>query len=95
VLVDSRAIEASRIRRFVDPVEGVLEVTEVRSRGDLGTEAFTELTVIVDGEVSVEKGHEIADEVERKLLDAGFTRAVVHVEPPGMEEESRTSDGGG
>jgi len=81
VLVDSRAIEASRIRRFIGPVDGVLDVTEVRSRGDLATEAFTEITVIVDGEITVEQGHAIADEVERKLLDAGFTRAVVHVEP--------------
>ncbi len=81
VLVDSRAIEASRIRRFIGPVDGVQDVTEVRSRGDLATDAFTELTVIVDGEITVERGHAIADEVERKLLDAGFTRAVVHVEP--------------
>ena len=81
VLVDSRAIESSRIRRFIGPVSGVLDVTEVRSRGDLATEAFTELTVIVDGGITVERGHAIADEVETKLLDAGFTRAVVHVEP--------------
>jgi cation diffusion facilitator family transporter len=82
VLVDTRAIEAARIRRYIGPVEGVVDVTEVRSRGDLRTEAFTELTVIVDGEISVMKGHDIADEVERKLIDAGFTGAVVHVEPP-------------
>ena len=81
VLVDSRAIEASRIRRFIGPVDGVLDVTDVRSRGDLSAEAFTELTVIVDGGISVAKGHEIADEVEGKLVDAGFTGAVVHVEP--------------
>ncbi|MEJ2483930.1 MAG: cation diffusion facilitator family transporter, partial [Gemmatimonadota bacterium] len=82
VLVDSRAIEAARIRRYIGPVNGVLDVTEVRSRGDLRAEAFTELTVIVDGEISVMQGHDIADEVERKLIDAGFTGAVVHVEPP-------------
>ncbi len=81
VLVDSRAIEASRIRRYIGPVDGVLDVTDVRSRGDLRAEAFTELTVIVDGGMSVAKGHEIADEVERKLVEAGFTGAVVHVEP--------------
>jgi cation diffusion facilitator family transporter len=85
VLVDSRAIEAGRIRRFIGPVNGVMDVTEVRSRGDLATEAFTELTVIVDGGITVERGHAIADEVERKLLDAGFTRAVVHVEPAADE----------
>jgi cation diffusion facilitator family transporter len=82
VLVDSRAIEASRIRNFIGPVPGVLEVTDVRSRGSLDAEAFTELTVIVEGGITVERGHEIADSVERKLLAEGFTGVVVHVEPP-------------
>ncbi|MGW8281736.1 MAG: cation diffusion facilitator family transporter [Gemmatimonadota bacterium] len=82
VLVDSRAIEASRIRKFIGPVPGVLDVTDVKSRGTLTAEAFAELTVIVEGEITVEEGHEIADRVEQKLLDAGFTGVVVHVEPP-------------
>lgn len=85
VLVDSRAIEASRIRKFIGPVPGVLDVTDVKSRGALTAEAFAELTVIVDGQITVEQGHQIADTVERKLLDAGFTGVVVHVEPPGDE----------
>jgi len=85
VLVDSRAIEASRIRNFIGPVPGVLEVTDVKSRGSLDAEAFAELTVIVEGGITVERGHEIADSVERKLLDEGFTGAVVHVEPPVCE----------
>lgn len=82
VLVDSRAIEASRIRNFIGPVPGVLKVTDVKSRGSLDADAFTELTVIVEGGITVEQGHEIADTVERKLLAEGFTGAVVHVEPP-------------
>jgi len=94
VLVDSRAIEASRIRNFIGPVPGVLEVTDVKSRGSLDAEAFTELTVIVEGGITVERGHEIADSVERKLLDEGFTGVVVHVEPPaggpGAQDLSRT-----
>ena len=94
VLVDSRAIEASRIRNFIGPVPGVLEVTDVKSRGSLDAEAFTELTVIVEGGITVERGHEIADSVERKLLDEGFTGVVGHVEPPaggpGAQDLSRT-----
>jgi divalent metal cation (Fe/Co/Zn/Cd) transporter len=77
------------------PVDGVVDVTEVRSRGDLATEAFTELTVIVDGEITVERGHAIADEVERKLLDAGFTRAVVHVEPAADARPAAASETAG
>ncbi len=82
VLVDSRAIEASRIRKFIGPVPGVLDVTDVKSRGTLTAEAFAELTIIVEGEITVEQGHEIADTVEQKLLDEGFTGVAVHVEPP-------------
>ena len=89
MLVDSRAIEASRIRNAIGTVPGVLSVTDVKSRGSLEAEAFAELTVIVEGGITVERGHEIADAVERKLLDAGFTGVVVHVEPPagGIEAE--------
>lgn len=83
VLVDSRAVEAGRIRRFVRDVPGVLGVTDVRSRGNLGGgEAWAELTVVVDGAMSVEAGHGIADEVERRLGAEGFAGVVVHVEPP-------------
>ncbi len=95
VLVDSRAIEASRIRNFIGPVPGVLRVTDVKSRGSLDAEAFTELTVIVEGGITVERGHEIADTVERKLLDEGFTGVVVHVEPPpgGIDPEEFSQTG--
>ena len=88
MLVDSRAIEASRIRKFIGPVPGVLGVSDVKSRGSLEAEAFAELTVIVEGGITVERGHEIADAVERELLDAGFTGVVVHVEPPAGGIES-------
>ncbi len=82
VLVDSKAVEAERIRLFVVSVEGVLGVTDIRSRGRLGGEAFAELTVEVDGSRTVEEGHRIADAVERKLEgEGGFAAVVVHVEP--------------
>ncbi len=82
VLVDSKAVEAERIRTFVATVPGVLSVTDVRSRGHLRGEAFAELTVEVDGGRSVEEGHAIADAVERRLEDeGGFAGVVVHVEP--------------
>jgi len=81
-LVDRAAIDAARIHRFVSEVEGVRDVTEVRSRGDLDGAAFVELTIEVDGGRTVEAGHQVADAVERRLVeDAGFSAAVVHVEP--------------
>ena len=40
------------------------------------------LTVEVDGGLTVEAGHQVADAVERRLVEgAGFSVAVVHVEP--------------
>jgi len=81
-LVDTATVDAERIRGFVSVVPGVRSVTEIRSRGRLEGEAFAELTVQVSRDATVEQGHEIADAVERRLVDdAGFVAAVVHVEP--------------
>ncbi len=83
-LVDSAAVEAEHVRRFVADVPGVRDVKDVRSRGSLDGEAFVELTVIVDAGWTVEQGHRVADAVERKLTErGGFAAAVVHVEPWG------------
>lgn len=88
-LIDTAAVEAHRIVRFVENVPGVRGVSDVRSRGDLSGAAFVELTITVDGDRSVEEGHRVADSVESRLVtDAGFSAAVVHVEP-------WTSDGQG
>jgi cation diffusion facilitator family transporter len=81
-LIDTAAVEAHRIVRFVEDVPGVRGVSDVRSRGDLSGAAFVELTIEVDGDGSVEEGHRVADSVEKRLVtDAGFSGAVVHVEP--------------
>ena len=81
-LTDRVAVEAVRVERFVATVPGVRGVTEVRSRGDLEGAAFVELTIEVDGDRTVGEGHLVADAVERKLVEeAGFSVAVVHVEP--------------
>lgn len=81
-LIDRAAVEADRIERFVAAVPGVRGVTEVRSRGELSGTAFVELTIEVDGGRTVTEGHRVADAVEGRLIaDAGFSGAVVHVEP--------------
>lgn len=93
-LVDQAAVDAARIHRFVADVAGVRDVTEVRSRGNLEGAAFVELTIEVDGDRTVEAGHEVADAVERRLVDdAGFSAAVIHVEP--WSEDDREPNGGG
>lgn len=83
VLVDEVAVEPGRIERFVEEMEGVRGVRDVRSRGRRNAHAFAELTIVIDGGLTVAEGHEIADRVERRLRDAGgFDDVVVHVEPP-------------
>ena len=84
VLVDRRAVAAEHLIRLVSALDGIADVRDVRSRGRLGASANAELTIVVDGLLTVAEGHAIADEVERKLMaDEGFVAVVVHVEPPG------------
>jgi len=87
VLVDRRAVAAEHLIRLVSALDGIADVRDVRSRGRLGASANAELTIVVDGLLTVAEGHAIADEVERKLADEGFVAVVVHVEPPGETGE--------
>lgn len=83
VLVDTRALEADRIRSLAESTPGVLHAAEIRSRGRRG-EAFAELTIRVDPDTDVQAAHRIADQVEKRLeREAGFLGVVVHVEPSG------------
>jgi len=82
LLVDTAAVDGRRIERFVNGLEGVLAGRDVRSRGRRNSEAFAELTIEIDGSLTVSRGHEIADRVERELIrEGGFRDVVVHVEP--------------
>lgn len=82
MLVDTVAVDAGRIERFVNRLDGVRAVRDVRSRGRRETQAFAELTIEIDGTLTVSQGHEIADRVERRLkTEGGFRDVVVHVEP--------------
>jgi divalent metal cation (Fe/Co/Zn/Cd) transporter len=72
------------IRHAAGHVGGVEEFAEVRARWS-GHELHAELDVAVDPALSVTEGHEIAREVEHRLLHdlphlGGI--AVVHVDPP-------------
>lgn len=83
VLVDSVAVDAERIESFVGGMDGVRGVRDVRSRGRRNASAFAELTIVIDGGLTVAEGHRIADLVEQGLKDrGGFADVVVHVEPP-------------
>lgn len=81
VLVDERAMDPVRIQRIAESTGDVSAAYRIRSRGRAG-EMFAELTIAVAANLDVRRGHEIADEVERRVEgDLGAREVVVHVEP--------------
>jgi len=70
------------IRHAVTHAREVLEVTEVRVRW-LGHRLHAELNVAVRPHLSVEKGHELANEVRHHLLEhlPYLSNATIHVDP--------------
>lgn len=81
VLVDRRAVDPERVAQVASSVEGVVSVSEIRSRGRPG-DAFAELTVLVHPSIQVRQAHMIADEVERRVAsELHLMNVVVHVEP--------------
>lgn len=81
VLVDQVARHPEAIRRSAESVEGVRSAYSIRSRSAAGV-VFAELTIGVRGSLAVERAHEIADAVERRLRDElSLDEVVVHIEP--------------
>ena len=81
VLVDERAMDPARIQRVAESIVEVNAAYRIRSRGRTG-EMFAELTIVVAADLDVKRGHEIADEVERRVEgEFGARAVVVHVEP--------------
>jgi len=78
--VDPEVID--EIKHAVNHTPRVLDVTEVRVRW-LGHRLHAELNVAVDGNLSVEEGHEIAQEVRHQLLHhlRYLSNAIIHVDP--------------
>lgn len=82
-----------RIRNLSSQVQGVQGIDKCRIRKS-GLVYFVEIHVVVDGELSVRVGHNIAHNVKNRLLESSLAiqDVVVHVEPLG---ESRISRGEG
>jgi len=79
-----------RILELSQGVAGVREVHALRTRL-FGGGTQVDLHVLVEGDLSVRRGHEIAGAVKRRLLDdgPGVVDVVVHIEP--FEEEQLRS----
>ncbi len=79
--------ERRRIRAAALSCEGVRGVHDIRTRNG-GDRVFVELHVEVDGQLSVDVGHDIGDAAEaavRKLFPAAEVSA--HLEPAGIDDE--------
>lgn len=70
------------LKEMARSVEGVVDVHKVRTRYQ-GLAVFVDLHIEVDGSISVEEGHSIADRVETLLVDSEYNvaDAIVHVDP--------------
>lgn len=76
------------VREFLNAIEGVEEVTEVRLRG-LGHSLLAEVNLAVRSNLSVKKGHQIAQEIHHQLMHRlqYLSKATVHIDPVGSSGE--------
>jgi cation diffusion facilitator family transporter len=82
VLVDERAIDASKLRGVVLAVPDVRDVRSVRSRSTASGQLFAEVTIAVSGRSSVDESHQLADAVEAAIeREFGASQVTVHIEP--------------
>jgi cation diffusion facilitator family transporter len=88
VLTDRAVIPAGMIEPLAAAVPGVLRVHDIRSRGRRDA-VFVDLTVHLDGAMTLHQAHDVADRIERELERAhpGIVDVVVHLEPEGHESE--------
>ena len=71
-----------RISRQAVEVAGVRQVHDLRARHS-GSEIFVEIHVVVDPNLTVREGHDIAREVKARLITdfREVTRVIIHVDP--------------
>ena len=82
VLVDERAIDATRLRTVVLGVADIRDVRNVRSRSTASGQLFAEVTIAVAGTTPVDAAHRLADAVEAAIeREFGTSQVTVHVEP--------------
>jgi cation diffusion facilitator family transporter len=91
--VDPEVID--EIKLAVSHVQGVQDVSEVRVRW-LGHRLHAEVNIAVNPQISVEKGHEIANEARHQLLHhlRYLSNATIHIDPVDAsgEEHHHISD---
>ena len=81
------------IRKVVEAslmVNGVVAIDKCFAR-KMGFQYYIDMHVIVDGNISVHKGHEISHEVKDKLVDSfqNISDVLIHIEPATEERLKR------
>ena len=82
VLTDRAALAPEPIETLALAVAGVKQVRDVRTRGR-GDAIYVDLTVHLDGSMTLSEAHDVADRIEDKLKAAHpeIVDVVVHLEP--------------
>jgi cation diffusion facilitator family transporter len=72
-----------RIQDIALKNEGVLQVHDIRTRY-ISSSIQVDLHIVVDGLITVREGHDIADDVKARIIDAipEVLDVIVHVDPP-------------
>ena len=87
-LTDQIRLDAAEVRAIVMTIPGILDCHQIRTRG-LTNHIFVDLSVHVNPGLPIEKGHDIAHQVEETLKAQfeGVEDVVVHLEPEGHHHE--------
>lgn len=89
VLTDRAALDARRIEEIVASTPGVERVRDVRTRGR-GDAVYVDLTVHLDGAMTLRAAHDIADRIEDTLKASHpeIVDVVVHLEPDSVARKT-------
>lgn len=82
VLVDTAVIDEELIKNIIRNFEEVKDVHNIRSRGS-ESEAYVDMHVMVDPNITVEKSHELSHDIEkmvRKNINQNI-QVIIHIEP--------------
>ena len=76
------AIEREQIRSLALHVKGVKDAHAIRTH-NVGRGLFIDMHVLVDGDISISKGHSISEKVRDEIIKKGpdVLDVVVHIEP--------------
>lgn len=92
MLLDRELADAdrARIRTIVMAHPEVHDMHDLRTRSS-GTQAFIQLHLELDGELTLLRAHEIADAVEAEIKTAfPGAEVIIHQDPEGIEEKTAT-----